>query len=77
MRNRLIIIIIMALLLKTVSLSAAQEERDQEIIDDLEFLMEFQLMDNLDLAENYDVLYATVPAEVEIDNSRGETDEDN
>lgn len=74
MRHRLIIFII-ALLLKTWPLPAAQE--DQPIIDDLDFLLEFQLLDNLDLAEHYEVLYATVPAEAEIDNSRGEADEDN
>jgi hypothetical protein len=76
MRNKFIVVII-ALFLKTLPLSAAPEEQDQEIIDNLDFLIEFQIMDNLDLAEHYDVLYATVPVEAEIDNSRGETDEDN
>ena len=67
----------MALLLETLPLSSAQQEQDQQIIDDLDVLMELQLMDNLDVVEHYDVLFATVPAEAETDNSRGETDEDN
>lgn len=76
MRNRLKMILLV-LLLETLPVFAAQEEQDQEIIEDLDLIMDFQLMDNLDLAEHYDILYATAPAEAGIDDSRGEINEDN
>ncbi len=80
MRNTgrlLIIITIIAGFLKIPSLFSSQDELDQEIIHNLDSLLDYQLADNLDLMEHYDVLYATAPAETEIDNLRGETDENN
>ncbi len=80
MRNtsRLLIMITMiAVFLNIPLLFSNQDESDQEIIDNLDSLLDYQLADNLDLLEHYDVLSATAPAETEIDNLRGETDENN
>jgi len=80
MRNTgrlLIMLILIAVFLKIPPLFSNQDELDQEIIDNLDSLLDYQLADNLDLMEHYDVLYATAPAETEIDNLRGETNENN
>ncbi len=80
MRNtgRLLIMITMiAVFIKIPPLFSNQDELDQEIIADLDSLLDYQLADNLDLMEHYDVLYATAPEETEIDNLRGETNENN
>lgn len=80
MRNTgklLIMITMMAMFLKIPLLFSSQDELDREIIDNLDSLLDYQLADNLDLMEHYDVLNATAPAEAEIDNFRGETNENN